>query len=635
MNKKTRNKILLFFFFFGCFSNSIAQESFRIWPYLQNPDSDAMSIIWFSESALSGRVEYRELGTEPYLVEDSNPEFSESLAYSTWEDTTFFGGEAPLAPYKHRIRLENLRAGTTYEYKVLQGNETFQASFNTAPPGADSIRFVVYGDSETQPESTGGPTSWPDPVTDSSRLYLIDQTTGYRNNLEVIRSRRPDLVLIAGDLTQHGGEQRDWDEFWKHNADSAGHTSLAGQVPIMATPGNHEYYEGNYLDGYNQPGSERAIRRYLTYFDSPANHSPNKEQEGRYYHLRYGQVSLISLDLCNNGTNGSNEDTNFYLMGETDSVGGNAPDFGIGSVQYLWLEAQLEEAQEKSIFTFVMFHHVPYSSGPHGFPVGIGDLMDNQSGVATRILTPLFFRYGVDAVFCGHDEMWERSELKGSEILKDGSSLDYSLPFFDVGIGGDGLRGPVEGTDNIYQQFLVHTDAPEIWEGDLLLEGGKHYGHLEVDVFPVNEFTHQAILTPVYVLPIYSEEDSAYTGFERREYNDQIILTRTIADTTVGERDHQVPGTSSRSYPNPFHTLTTIEFWLSEPGDVKISIWDDTGRLIRRFQEVNSFAGSNLLQWNGQDQTGNQVSPGLYLFNIETESGESLSGRMVCTSDRR
>ncbi len=214
MNKKTLNRTLLFFAILGCSFNSIAQESFRIWPYLQNPDSDAMSIIWFSESALSGRVEYRELGTAQYLVEDSNPEFAESLAYSTWEDTTFFGGEAPLAPYKHRIRLEDLMAGATYEYKVLQGNETFQSSFNTAPPGADSIRFMVYGDSETQPESTGDSASWPDPVSGASRKYLIDQTMGYRNNLEVIRARKPDLVLIAGDLTQHGGEQRDWDEFW-------------------------------------------------------------------------------------------------------------------------------------------------------------------------------------------------------------------------------------------------------------------------------------------------------------------------------------------------------------------------------------------------------------------------------------
>lgn len=630
MNIKTLNRILLLLAIHGCFCALNAQENFRVWPYLQNPDSDAMSIIWFSESAASGSLAYRVLGSEPYMTEDSKPEISESLAYSTWEDTTFFGGEAPLPPYKHRIRLENLLARTTYEYTVSQGTDTFHSSFVTAPSGVDSIRFIVYGDSETEPESTGSFTSWPDPLTGDSRFYLVDQTTGYRNNLKVIKSRSPDLVLIAGDLTQHGGEQRDWDEFWKHNADSSGSTTLAGQVPVMAAPGNHDYYEGNYLDDYNQPGSERAIKRYLTYFDPPANHSPNKEQEGRYYHLKYGQVSLISLDLCNNGTNGNDEDTNFYLLGESDPGGGNAPDFGMGSVQYSWLEDQLKEAQEKSVFTFVIFHHMPYSSGPHGFPVGVGDLMDDQSGVATRVLTPLFLRYGVDAVFCGHDEMWERSEVSGIEVLPDGEELDHYLTFIDVGVGGDGLRGPVDGADNVYQQFLVHTDAPEKWEGDRLVEGGKHYGHLEVDIIPIDEFSHQAILTPVYVLPLYSETDSAYTGFERRVYKDQILLTRTFTDTTVGKEALEETFSATHIYPNPFYTQTRIEYWLPEAGNSKVSIWDNQGRLIRILRDRHCMAGSNSLLWEGEDGEGNRVSPGLYLYRIETETGAILSGRMIC-----
>ena len=37
-----------------------------------------------------------------------------------------------------------------------------------------------------------------------------------------------------------------------------------------------------------------------------------------------------------------------------------------------------------------------------------------------RELTPLFIRYGVDAVFNGHDELYEHSAVAGSEILPDG-----------------------------------------------------------------------------------------------------------------------------------------------------------------------------------------------------------------------
>ena len=213
----------------------------------------------------------------------------------------------------------------------------------------------------------------------------------------------------------------------------------------MAAIGNHEYYEGPKMDQYNQPGSERAVKRFLTYFESPANHSPDTEQEGHYYCLKYGPATFIVLDLCNNDTNKSGDDTNFYLLGESDSAGGNAPDFGPGSQQYAWLETRLAEAQQKSLFTFVFFHHVPYSSGPHGFPPGEVEYTDNQSGQPVRLLTPLFMQYGVDAVVAGHDEIWERSVVSGVEIKPDQREETHVIHFYDVGIGGDGLRGPSEG----------------------------------------------------------------------------------------------------------------------------------------------------------------------------------------------
>ena len=199
------------------------------------------------------------------------------------------------------------------------------------------------------------------------------------------------------------------------------------------------------------------MNRYLTYFEVPSNHASNAEQEGRYYRFDYGPASFIVLDACNNSPNGSNDDTNFYLLGENDSLGGSAPDFGFSSQQYEWLEAQLLESQANSLFTFVIFHHVPYSVGPHGFPPGEDENFDNQSGVPVRTLTPLFMQYGVDAVFSGHDEMWERSEISGMEIKPDSTEEGYTIHFYDVGTGGDGLRGPIEGLDNPYQKFLVQN----------------------------------------------------------------------------------------------------------------------------------------------------------------------------------
>ncbi len=627
-------KLLLFFSFLLLFSSNLpAQDKFRVFPYLQNPDIDAITIIWFSEENSPGLLSWREQGAGTNVHVNSNPVPAEALEYSLWEDTTFFEGQAPATPYRHRVRIENLNPSSKYEYTVVQGTEAFSSTFHTAPEGNAPVRFIVYGDSETEPESTGKFTTWIDPVNDSVRAYLTDQTKGYKNNLEVIRSREPDIVFIAGDLVETGGEQRDWDEFWRHNTDRSSELSLAGKIPLMAALGNHEYYEGSRLDGYNQPGSERAVKKFLTYFESPLNNSPVAEHEGRYYSLKYGPATFIVLDVCNNGPNKSGDDTNFYLLGEKDQDGGKAPDFGPGSEQYLWLEARLMEAQIQSMFTFLIFHHSPYSSGPHGYPAGEAENTDKQSGYPVRLLTPLFMHFGVDAVISAHDEMWERSTITGTETRPDQSERSHSIHFYDVGQGGDGLREPEKGLDNPDQQFLVHNDVPELWENGILKSGGKHYGHLEVDLLPADGDTWQAFMRPVYILPVFNSAGSEYSLFKRRIYNDEVTLTRYLSDLTVPVtdilQDRPVKSVFSRSYPNPFNSEIEIEYFLYESSHVTIRVFDLRGKVIRILQESNNDSGFSKVVWDGKNEAGNSVPHGFYFYRIETSSGLTETRKII------
>jgi len=726
-----RKDLLIIILIFTFLSSNIlsAQDNFRVLPYLQNPGPNAITILWFSEEDSPGLLSYWKQDTETQISVNSNPISAEAIAYSTWEDTTYFEGQAPSIPFRHRIRIENLEPATIYEYAVTQGTKSFSSSFRTAPKGNTSIRFIVYADSETEPESNGNYTNWVDPISGSPRSYIIDQTLGYQNNLDVMKLRQPDIVFIAGDLVETGGEQRDWDEFWRHNTNNNSELGIASEVPIMAALGNHDYFEGPYLDQYNQPGSERAVKRFLTYFESPANNSPNVEQEGRYYCVKYGPATFIVLDVCNNSPNKSGDDTNFYLLGENDSAGGNAPDFGPGSQQYSWLEARLIESQLNSMFTFVIMHHAPYSSGPHGYPPGEVKYTDNQSGNPVRLLTPVFMKYGVDAVFSGHDEMWERSEVSGIEIKPDQSEKMHTIHFYDVGIAGDGLREPSKGIDNPNQKFLVHTDVPEVWENNVLISGGKHYGHLEVDIIPEDTNIWKAILKPVYIFPLYDTIDSTYSNYERRIYEDQIILTRSYNDivvpveltlfsailnnngilldwetqtetgnygfelqrriesewqkvtflegngTTSQPNQYEYLDTSARvlnpniepfyrlkqididgnyyysdsihvekasllysttsafsfsqSYPNPFNLETTIEYDLLEPCYITVKIFNLQGKIIRILYDGKKSTGFYKTIWDGKDESGNRVTSGLYLYRIETSSGQTQSKRMV------
>jgi 3',5'-cyclic AMP phosphodiesterase CpdA len=606
----------LFIIFAAVAHTLLAQTDFRVFPYLQNPTQDTIVIIWFSEANIPGLITYAK-NNEPAITVASTPALADALAYSNWERDTFFGGQAPAPPYRHQIRLTGLQPGTTYTYTVEQGTSSFSSSFKTTPESNSSIHFIVYADCETEPESTGQPVSWSDPTgRDPNRLYLLDQTLGYANNLAVMRSRHPDLIIIAGDLVESGGEQRDWDEFWRHITHADGEQSLAGRVPLLPAPGNHEYYEGPFLDGYNQPGSERAIDKFRTYFDLPTNGSPDPEQERRYYHIDYGPVTLIALDVANDSPHRSDRDTNFHLLGEEDPGGGHAPAFGPGSRQYAWLEEQLQEAQARSRFTFVTFHHVPYSVGPHGWPPGEGEGFDDQSGVPVRALTSLFMRYGVDAVFAGHDEMWERSEITGQEIGPDRLARDHAIHFYDVGIGGDGLRGPQEGLENPFQKFLVHKDVPEVWVGNRLIDGGKHYGHLEVEVMPLSDDRWQAVLTPVYIFPLFDTDGATYLGYERRVYRDVVTLISEPFPTEVAGRESALPSFFALHppHPNPFNRTVLVRYSLPEPAKVELKIYNILGQPVRHLVARSKSAGNHHVEWDGRDDTGAVLPAGIYLI---------------------
>lgn len=81
-----------------------------------------------------------------------------------------------------------------------------------------------------------------------------------------------------------------------------------------------------------------------------------------------------------------------------------------GSEQYKWLKKDLEKSQKENDFVVVAFHHPPYSTGKHtGDEMGLG-----------KSIVPLFEKYGVKAVFNGHDHSYERSKVKGIYYIVTG-----------------------------------------------------------------------------------------------------------------------------------------------------------------------------------------------------------------------
>jgi len=84
----------------------------------------------------------------------------------------------------------------------------------------------------------------------------------------------------------------------------------------------------------------------------------------------------------------------------------------------------------------------------------------------------------------------------------------------------------------------------------------------------------------------------------------------------------------SQNYPNPFNPSTSIEFSLKDAGHATLNIYDISGRLVSTLIDGNMGNGSHKVVWDGMDNSGIQVSAGLYIYSLQT-ADMTMTKKMV------
>jgi flagellar hook assembly protein FlgD len=93
-----------------------------------------------------------------------------------------------------------------------------------------------------------------------------------------------------------------------------------------------------------------------------------------------------------------------------------------------------------------------------------------------------------------------------------------------------------------------------------------------------------------------------------------------IESIGVDELPRETPKTGQLkpSFPNPFSQTTRIPFDLGQTQPVRVAIYSITGQLIASLAHREMSAGSHEITWDGRDDSGRVVPPGVYFCRIET-----------------
>ena len=104
--------------------------------------------------------------------------------------------------------------------------------------------------------------------------------------------------------------------------------------------------------------------------------------------------------------------------------------------------------------------------------------------------------------------------------------------------------------------------------------------------------------------------------------NQLLVQARTLDDKVLGA----VSLSTEAFTPNGDQINDQVEIAyellkVTEPVPVEVLVRDLSGRLVRRVHADADGAGRHPHQWDGRDEAGQQVAPGLYICQVEVESG--------------
>jgi hypothetical protein len=329
------------------------------------------------------------------------------------ETRTYTDGASGREVYVHHARISGLRPDSTYVYSALHdGVLPDSAAFRTAPSGRRPFTFTSFGD-----QATPGTTWAAAPSGGFTSAAATLASPAAADIVAGVEQVAPLFHLLNGDLCYaniNPDRLRTWDSFFQNN------TRSARFRPWMPAAGNHENEKGNGPLGFSA---------FQTRFALPPN-GEDAEFAGLWYAFTVGAVRFVVLQ---------NDDVALQDGGDTYVSGYSA------GRQRAWLERTLKAARgdERIDWIVVCMHQVMVSSSDaNGADIGIRE----QWG-------PLFDKYEVDLVVCGHEHDYERSHpirgvVSGSQTLTpnpvatDTSHIDTSKGTVHMVLGGGGTSSP-------------------------------------------------------------------------------------------------------------------------------------------------------------------------------------------------
>ena len=123
-------------------------------------------------------------------------------------------------------------------------------------------------------------------------------------------------------------------------------------------------------------------------------------------------------------------------------------------------------------------------------------------------------------------------------------------------------------------------------------------------------------------------EDNLSNAFllQPGEYRVYTTVELETPDISVGLEEITFEGGSFLgTYPNPFSDFTQISYQLDSPQKTTVRVLDMQGRVVGELFSGNQTAGQHMITWSANANSRTNLSNGIYLIQLVTDSGVATS----------
>jgi hypothetical protein len=247
----------------------------------------------------------------------------------------------------------------------------------------------------------------------------------------------------------------------------------------------------------------------------------------------------------------------------------------------------------------------------HRNDYGLDDIMTTElklSGISSaRTLRHLYDSY----VASGKPfNSWNDGGASSNEVLYTFGTIAYKF-CEHAETSGQGYRYPTKRM----MQFLQTFDA------DLHSRFDPTHDTAPADTFRATFMV--SALSHAFLMDLRTEFRNLAFPIDDDLWVELASRPTAVLPEAVAARKLQV-----QNSPNPFGGATDIRYSLAKGGPVEVSIWDVSGRLVRRIALERQDLGPHVTRWDGRNDSGQPVSSGVYFCRIGA-GGSAASRRMI------